>query len=382
MKIRIYPTKRQRRIFENYFGITRYIYNKSVEYYKKREGPISRQSMRSSVMGPDEDLSEDMKWLTKLPYDSRQFSIDNFISGYRSALENKRKGNIASFDFSYKSKKMPTQRFYINKKAIDMDLKLFKRRHAGKCKITQKDKKRIKNNISKIESNCLIVRDRNRYFICIPNKKKIREIENREKFISLDPGERTFQTFYGEKSYGKIGDNFKHKLDPKMKKIDKLIGTIEKETRSAERYKLRKKILSLRTKMKNKVTNLHWQTASFLVKNYEIIVLPRYETSKMISKNRSKLHKITKRRMLTLSHYSFLEKLKYLTKTVKSTKLIICTEEYTTKTCGNCGKINDYIEGSRIFECGICNVKIDRDINGARNILIKKLTEINDLPRK
>ena len=48
----------------------------------------------------------------------------------------------------------------------------------------------------------------------------------------------------------------------------------------------------------------------------------------------------------------------------------VCTEEYTSKTCGLCGNINYRLGSNEIYECKKCNLKIDRDVNGARNIYI------------
>ncbi|PKY54876.1 hypothetical protein RhiirA4_328888, partial [Rhizophagus irregularis] len=53
----------------------------------------------------------------------------------------------------------------------------------------------------------------------------------------------------------------------------------------------------------------------------------------------------------------------------------LCSEYYTSKTCGSCGLVNDKLGGSKTFKCegySIC------DINGARNILLNFLT-INNL---
>ena len=52
----------------------------------------------------------------------------------------------------------------------------------------------------------------------------------------------------------------------------------------------------------------------------------------------------------------------------------ICTEEYTSKTCGQCGTIKN-IGNKDIYCCNKCNLIIDRDVNGARNIAIKRLKE-------
>ena len=51
------------------------------------------------------------------------------------------------------------------------------------------------------------------------------------------------------------------------------------------------------------------------------------------------------------------------------------TEEYTSKTCGKCGFINKKLGANKIFNCNKCKLQIDRDLNGARNILLKFLTE-------
>ena len=48
-------------------------------------------------------------------------------------------------------------------------------------------------------------------------------------------------------------------------------------------------------------------------------------------------------------------------------------ESLTSKACSNCGNMNDKLGKSKTFNCPTCYYEIDRDINGARNILIKTL---------
>jgi putative transposase len=49
-------------------------------------------------------------------------------------------------------------------------------------------------------------------------------------------------------------------------------------------------------------------------------------------------------------------------------------EPYTSKTCGNCGHLNDKLGSNKIFNCPSCAYCADRDANGARNILLRYLT--------
>ena len=46
-----------------------------------------------------------------------------------------------------------------------------------------------------------------------------------------------------------------------------------------------------------------------------------------------------------------------------------------SKTCTNCGELHRNLGGSKTFCCPKCKVVLDRDANGARNILLKFLTE-------
>ena len=50
---------------------------------------------------------------------------------------------------------------------------------------------------------------------------------------------------------------------------------------------------------------------------------------------------------------------------------MIQDESYTSMTCGNCGIRNKQLGGNETFYCEKCNFETHRDINGARNILLK-----------
>jgi putative transposase len=50
-------------------------------------------------------------------------------------------------------------------------------------------------------------------------------------------------------------------------------------------------------------------------------------------------------------------------------------ESYTSKTCTNCGVMND-VKDSERYECKSCKIEIDRDLNGARNIMLKGIQSL------
>jgi transposase len=85
-----------------------------------------------------------------------------------------------------------------------------------------------------------------------------------------------------------------------------------------------------------------------------------------------KLYRSSKRLMSTYSFCKFKESLLWKSKQ-RNVNCYIVDESYTLKTCSNCGWINYTLGGNKIYNCKMCNIVIDRDLNADRNILIKNL---------
>jgi putative transposase len=122
-------------------------------------------------------------------------------------------------------------------------------------------------------------------------------------------------------------------------------------------------------RIKNRVNELHWKTISYLLKNYDKIIIPDFRISGMVKQK--KLTRMTKRLLYMFSFHSFMLKLKFKCKNT-STKLYIVGEEYTSKTCTQCGNINN-VGSSERYKYESCDLVIDRDVNGSRNIMIKNM---------
>ena len=53
--------------------------------------------------------------------------------------------------------------------------------------------------------------------------------------------------------------------------------------------------------------------------------------------------------------------------------VVVAGEEYTSKTCTNCGNIHGSLGGAKEYRCSACGIRYDRDGGGSRNIFIKNL---------
>ena len=127
-------------------------------------------------------------------------------------------------------------------------------------------------------------------------------------------------------------------------------------------------------KIQNVKEELHNKTIKFLTDKYGRILMPPFETQKMAEKSVSSR---LSRSLYNVSFYKFLLKLRSRCEE-KGIELIEDPEYYTSKTCTKCGVINSqkYIFGNltlsdRTYKCNKCGLEIDRDVNGARNIMLR-----------
>jgi putative transposase len=197
----------------------------------------------------------------------------------------------------------------------------------------------------------------------VPYKKSTLKPVSRNNVCALDPGMRTFQTVYTPQE-----NCFKICTEKTNKQIYSIIERIENPNKENPNYK--KYLNRLREKLKNKISDLHWKTCNFLCKNFDIICVGNMSTKSIIS-NTLNIAKVTKKYCITLSHFLFKKRLQEKCIQYECSYREI-DESYTSKTCGGCGNLDDDLGNKRTYNCS-CSFNCDRDVNGARNILIKYL---------
>jgi len=235
-----------------------------------------------------------------------------------------------------------------------------------------------------INKSCIITYDKGRWFIQVQQHIEVNaEIQGDVKCVAIDPGVRTFATCYSDREVIIAGDDFaKEKLFPLMKKVDKLLSKrklIENTKQIEEKWyqeKIRgidKKIDKLKSKKDDLLLDLHNRLAYELVQNYDVIFLPTFETQKMSKKQGRRIRRRTTREMLSLGHHEFKLRIKWYAK--KYGKHVVdCNESYTSKTRSWSGEIDDKLGGRKIIKDN--DFIVDRDVNGARGILLKQLTRV------
>ena len=347
-----------------------------METFLTKQVSLSHIEYRKHIMKTDKTLPQSDQWMKDVPYDTRQLMIKSFIGGMKAARKNYKNGNISHFTPQFKSKKVGSHIFHIDKRAIKRTKKIFTAKGIGYLRFKKKWQK-IWNKLSKdgFQRDMSIEKTvTGRYYLIVPMKRNTEKIKDRNPIVSLDPGVSTFQTGYDP--MGKVlslGENFaKEKILPIQKRED-LLKSLRSKVAAKTRFRMKKRCDRLRTKIGNIVNDFQWKCANYLATNYDTILLPSFNVSNMVKRKKRNLKKVSIRSMLSLGHYKFKQKLKHLCEIYRS-KLIEVDESYTTKTCTNCGCINK-VGSQKIYKCEVCGLSIARDVNGSRNILIKTLTQ-------
>ena len=130
------------------------------------------------------------------------------------------------------------------------------------------------------------------------DEKLLSERENQARMVALDPGVRSFLTWYCADSVGKIGEGAFFRIQRLCERLDDLLSRTAKSP-SRRRRNMRRAANRMRIRIENLVTELHRQAAWFLVNNSDVILLPGFETSEMVERGRRRIRSKTVRNLLS-----------------------------------------------------------------------------------
>ena len=375
-KVRLYPTADERVVLRKWIGTARWTYNECLAHANKGVDK-NKKALRASSINEDAKLPE---WVYETPYDVRDEAMNDLLKAFATCFSKGEK-----FQMTFRSKRDKTQSITILKK------------HWGRAHGAYAFLKKIKSTENVPDELCadsrLLLDGLNRWWLCLPEPLVIKTTSAREwmgnenqaspsslRVAAIDPGVRTFATIYsagevadvtevGINDYGRIYNLCRH--------ADKLQSRwAAKECRARKRRGLKKAAKRIASKVRNLVDDLHRKLAAFLVDAYDVILLPKFETQGMVQKANRRISSKTARAMCTWSHYRFRCHLLQKARCRPSVQVRLVSEEYTSKTCGKCGTLHQKLGSSKIYACANCKTVIDRDSNGARNVLLKHLTEL------
>lgn len=416
--LKLKPTETQIKLIEEIFDVTRYLYNKTNALLKKdislrtnkqdlrdkfvtKETKKGRASYINSLPELEknyflgkETLNENEKLfysvqrlnlfkkqkedLKKEKYKTnpeirdfekrvsktiRDNAVRNACSDYISAVSNLKNGNIKFFNISYKKKSSPRKCAELSKndiKMVNSKIQISPSFLGEHCTFKLGKRNTKKYGKCLINNHCDLIKRNSGYYIglLLPVDKK--ENSNFKKICGIDPGVRTFLTSYGTEGVKEYKHDEKY-----LEKLDKLLKTLKKR----KTKRLRKKTLTkIDKKKENFINDLHWKTINTLLK--EDVIFFGDIKSHGISKNGK--NRTLNRRINNLKFFVFKQRLKYKAELLHK-KVVFVNEAFTTQCCSKCGNLWKEIGTSEIYNCVKCKTIYGRDINSAKNILMKGL---------
>lgn len=298
-------------------------------------------------------------WELNTPKDVRAGAINDVCKAYETGFTNLKLGNIKHFKLKFRKKNSPNKSAIIPSnmvKIINNKLQIAPNILGKYNSLFELSNRTLKYKNLQIDSDLRIIKKRNKYWVILTQPVVIEQKIKPVNYCGIDPGVRTFMTTFSNS--GCI--EYKHN-NILLKKLNKEIDKLKKYKR------IRKKALNKREIKKiNIIDELHWKTIKHLTNTNDIIFYGDIKSHNIVKNSQNK---ILNRNFNDLKFYLFKQRLQYKM-SIKNKLLYIVNEANTTKTCSFCGNI--YCPNkSEIYNCSNCKRNIGRDINAAKNILMK-----------
>ena len=201
-----------------------------------------------------------------------------------------------------------------------------------------------------------------------------------KRIVATDPGVYPFQAWYSPTSgeHGRLLDGEADRLlkrlhddiDVRQKRLARFQGGRTRTRR--QRYRTRKRMRQRLAREQNRlggwIKAAHYDCAHRLLRQHDLVLQPTLETARLSRRASRRIQSDTVRKMLTWSHYRFVQRLEAVSARYAGRHVIKCTEPGTSKTCTECGFWKaDLRVRDKVYRCPRCKVVVDRQLAGARN---------------
>jgi transposase len=358
-KKRLYPTPR----FPINFPDIRTIYMKNIK---------SKIIAKSGINEPNVN--------TKIHSHILDNAIKDVCISFKSAMTNLRNGNIKHFRVRYiKKTKL--------RKTIRFEQSSFASSGNTFCPTVLGDKIKTNSgdNFSNVHNGGTLMYnyETEKFTLFVPEIVVRETIRDRGEVIAFDPGVTTLLTGYSTDHVLEVSPKLRRTVSKILKKIDN-VDNLPVRNDSVKRTEIhtitksqkRNKIQKLKTKLHNMIDDLHWKCIKYTTDNYDTILIGNLSTKSIVKKKPfNELDKMTKRVAMSIRLHVFHSRLKYKCY-IKSCNYRKVNEKHTSQLCSYCGNKKTNLGLNRMYHCEKCKKTIERDINGARNILLVGIMEI------
>ena len=290
-KIPLLLTREQKKTLRFWAASKRAAYNETLKHLQGHRG----KSPHWKTLKP-KILRQMPNCYKSVPYQVKGDAVREAWQAVRNAkLKAKQSGEKQ--ELRYQSRRMPTQSLFIPASAIRENgiypqvLGTLEYAESLPAPIAEKREKGEPKSVDEIRDSRLLCEE-GRCYLCVTfNETKQTPPTGAMRVVALDPGVRDFLTYFSETGFGWLGHQAINRIQRLCVYLDRLLSRIATCTLRRKKRTMRRAANQIRRRIRNLVKELHCKLVHFLVSNFDVILLPSFDTSQMVPRGNRRIRK-------------------------------------------------------------------------------------------
>ena len=372
IRVRLYPTEEQKVLIDKTFGCVRFVYNQTLEkckqlYEQTQHFPSKKERSANLVL-----LKNKYKFLKEVDACALQKSVKDFDLALDNFFRNKNHFGFPQFKSKHKGKqsyRTPGGRSNVG----ILDSKHIKLPKLGRVKTKRFDMP----DVYKIFNITVKRTNTNKYYASICIETEIQSLPKTGKQVGFDLGLKDLLIGSDGSRYERPKFDYanKDKLIKEQRKLSKMRTKLERAKLNLDEcknyQKQKHKVAKLHEHISNCAKDFNHKLSRKLVEEYDFLAFETLNIEGM-RKNHYLAYSISDVRWSQLLNF-----IQYKCQWYKKEFKRVDRFYASSKICSECGTYHKDIVNSlsvREWICPDCGAHHDRDVNAAKNILIKALS--------
>lgn len=367
-KYRIYPTPSQRALIERTFGCCRWAFNEYLTQraraWEENGGTLSASEGMKLIPG----WKRDNPWLAEVDAVALQQAVRDCDKAFQNFFRRCKKGGAPGYP-RYKSRKNPRQSYRTQNPKGRSAVEVFEAENRIKFPKLGLVKAKVSRPIEGRIVNATVSRDAaGRYFATVCCADCIEApLPKSDKAVGIDLGVTDLVVC----SDGTRFDNLKTtaKYGKKLAREQRRLSRKKKGSANCRKQRLR--VARVHAKIADARRDHIHKATTKLIRENQAICAESLRPANMV-RNRHLAKAVA-----DASFGEICREFKYKAQWYGRDFVQADPWYPSTKTCSHCGHVQDMPLSERTYECPTCKIKMDRDLNAARNILAEGLRILN-----
>ena len=366
-KTKLRPTREQRNIFAGCAGAARYVYNWGLADRKATHEEGGKPNKFEQKRRFNAWKKKEAPWLKEYPYVIVQYAFDNLDSAYQNFFRRVKQGKEKPGFPKFKNRYKTTPSFCLGNSGVHIERERVKLPRIGWVNLAERGY--LPETAGAVKLNRVTLSERaGEWYISaqmeIPEPEPVALRGN----IGIDLGIKSLATVWMDTS-DSPSDGMTFDNPKTLKAYEKRLARLQRELAR------RKKGSANRAKTKAKLAKLHAKIGD--VRAHTLHDASHHVTYEM-KPERIVVEDLNVRGMMANPHLAkaaFDASMGELRRQIEykagwlGANVVVANCWYpSSKTCSKCGCIQEMPLKERVYQCPVCGLVIDRDLNAAKNL--------------